>query len=119
MPACVPGGGDASLADRDAQPTQLQPFTDVLQLQGFMNDPGLILDRLPNCWNVPELDAGCCEAFAVYAETVGTPERILAQWREMHARAPEQLTSFCPAPSKHLGKPANCFDGKAFRWKGT
>ena len=34
---------------RHAQPTQtpLQPFTDVLQLQGFMEDPGLILDHLP------------------------------------------------------------------------
>jgi len=49
---------------RHAQPTQtpLQPFTDVLQLQGFMEDPGLILDHLTDCWNVPKLDAGCCEA---------------------------------------------------------
>ena len=30
------------------------------------------------------MDAGCCEAtFAAFAETVGTPERNSAQWREM------------------------------------
>ena len=69
---------------RQAQPTPLQPFTDVLQLQKFMKDPGLILDHLPDCWNVPKLDAGCCEAaFAAFAETVGTPDRISARWREM------------------------------------
>ena len=28
------------------------------------------------------------------------------------ARCPAQLTSFCPAPSKHLGKPANCLPGR-------
>jgi hypothetical protein len=28
------------------------------------------------------------------------------------ARCPAQLTSFCPAPSKHLGKPANCSPGR-------
>jgi hypothetical protein len=27
-------------------------------------------------------------------------------------RSPAQLTSFCPAPSKHLGKPANCSPGR-------
>ena len=27
-------------------------------------------------------------------------------------RSPEQLTSFCPAPSKHLGKPANVSPGR-------
>ena len=28
------------------------------------------------------------------------------------ARCPAQLTSFCPAPSKHLGKPANGSSGR-------
>ena len=28
------------------------------------------------------------------------------------ARCPAQLTSFCPAPSKHLDKPANCSPGR-------
>ena len=31
---------------RQAQPTPLQPFTDVLQLQECMKDPGLILNRM-------------------------------------------------------------------------
>jgi hypothetical protein len=69
---------------RQAPPTPLQPFTDVSQLQEFMKDPSLILHHLPDCWDVPKLDAGCCEAaFAAFAETVGTPDRISARWREM------------------------------------
>ena len=69
---------------RQAPPTPLQPFTDVSQLQEFMKEPSLILHHLPDCWDVPKLDAGCCEAaFAAFAETVGTPDRISARWREM------------------------------------
>ncbi len=69
---------------RQATPTPLQPFTDVSQLQEFMKDPSLILHHLPDCWDVPKLDAGCCEAaFAAFAATVGTPDRISKRWREM------------------------------------
>ena len=69
---------------RQTQHTQLPPFTNVLQLHQFMQDPGLILDHLPDCWNAPTLDAGCSPAaFAAFAETVGTPDRIAARWQEM------------------------------------
>ena len=65
---------------RQAPPTMLAPFANVKEIE----DPGRILDHLSCCWNVPELSAGTCEAaFTAFVETVGTPERISACWREM------------------------------------
>jgi len=71
-----------------------------------------------------------------------TPHESAAMRRLPYNKArAAQLTSFCPEPSTHLGKPANgsrgreiqrstscnprilqgrgMFDGKAFRWKGA
>ena len=69
---------------RLAPPGPLATFENVKQIQPFMAVPDRILDHLSCCWNVPELSAGTCEAaFTAFVETVGTPERISACWREM------------------------------------